>query len=221
MNRADIIYRLLLAMFIGGIVGIEREKSNQWAGFRTHVLVAVGSCVAAMTSLLLFEEYRSVINLDPGRIPAQVLSGVGFLGAGAILKTQNSIRGLTTAAGIWVMASVGLAIGYGYYYLSIMVLVFLLITLYMLRIMEKKIVLSKTSNFYVYTTNISDTVSTVVQTLERNKVIIKNIEISHTESSNKFWAINITIAYNSKISIKKILERILDSQDVVKVDYIE
>ncbi|KXZ40318.1 putative Mg2+ transporter-C (MgtC) family protein [Alkalithermobacter thermoalcaliphilus JW-YL-7 = DSM 7308] len=221
MSRADIIYRLILAMIIGGIVGIEREKSNQWAGFRTHVLVAVGSCVAAMTSLLLFNDYKDVINLDPGRIPAQVLSGIGFLGAGAILKTQSSVRGLTTAAGIWVIACVGLAIGYGYYYLSFMVLIFLFITLYTLRKIEKIIVIKKTSDFYVYTSNISETLSRIVQILEKNKIIIKNMQILESESCEKIWAINITVVYSDKISIKKILKKILDSEYVVKVDYIE
>ena len=99
-KRKEIIVKLLLAALVGGFTGYEREKSNQFAGFRTHILVSVGSCITSITSLLLFFQYSTQTNSDPARLTAQVLSGIGFLGAGAILKTSNGIRGLTTAAGI-------------------------------------------------------------------------------------------------------------------------
>ncbi|MPM85221.1 Protein SapB [bioreactor metagenome] len=118
---------------MGGLTGLEREKSHQFAGFRTHILVSVGSCITALTSLALFYDYSSYANIDPGRLTAQVLSGIGFLGAGAILKTSNGIRGLTTAAGIWATACIGITVGYGYYVLSISAWLFVMITLYILK----------------------------------------------------------------------------------------
>ncbi len=219
MTHKEMIFRLLLALFIGGIAGIEREKSHQWAGFRTYILVAVGSCVASITSLMLFQQYREYVNLDPGRISAQVLSGIGFLGAGAILKTSNSIRGLTTAAGIWVMACIGIAIGFGYYYLSFMAWFFLMITLSMLKFIEKKLVLSRTSIFNIKALNISDITSKVVCVLERNRIVIKNIDISQNEDDS--WNMKLTVLYNSKIPFKGIIAKILEIEGVLQVDYAE
>ncbi|SHH02343.1 MgtC/SapB family protein [Tepidibacter thalassicus] len=219
MIHKEMIIRLLLALFIGGTVGIEREKSHQWAGFRTHILVSVGSCVVSVTSLMLFRDHVQYVNLDPARMPAQILSGIGFLGGGAILKTSNSIRGLTTAAGMWVTACIGIAIGFGYYYLAFMAWFILMITLYILKFIDKKVVLSKTSNFYIETLNISQTISKVVSIIERNRIVIKNIEISQSE--DKFWNMTLTVMYNSKIPFKGIIEKILEIDDIIKVDYEE
>ncbi|WP_242967873.1 MgtC/SapB family protein [Tepidibacter mesophilus] len=217
MTHKEMIFRLLLALFIGGIVGVEREKSHQWAGFRTHILVSIGSCVVAVTSLMLFKEYIQYVNLDPARMPAQVLSGIGFLGAGAILKTSDSIRGLTTAAGIWVTACIGIAIGFGYYYLGFVSCFLLVMTLYTLKFIDKKILLSKTSTLYINTKNISNVTSEVIDIVEGNKIFIKNIDISHDEY--KYWDMKITVVYNSKIELKEVVKNILDVDNVIKVGY--
>ncbi|MDR0468789.1 MAG: MgtC/SapB family protein [Peptococcaceae bacterium] len=107
--------RILLAMVLGGIVGFERELHNRWAGFRTHILVCVGSCLIMLTSIYLADSYSGGGNPDPGRLAAQVVSGIGFLGAGTILHSSSHIRGLTTAANLWMIAGVGLAVGCGLY----------------------------------------------------------------------------------------------------------
>ena len=86
IGSKEIAIRLLLALIIGGIIGLEREKIRQFAGFRTHILIAIGSCIVSITSIQLFFDYNLYTNADPARMPAQVLSGIGFLGAGAILK---------------------------------------------------------------------------------------------------------------------------------------
>lgn len=110
-----ILLRLLLAAFLGGLVGLERESLNRPAGFRTHMLVCVGSALIMVVSNELPMAYRGVMQADPGRIAAQVVSGIGFLGAGTILREGGAVRGLTTAATLWVMAAVGLAAGAGMY----------------------------------------------------------------------------------------------------------
>ena len=115
---------MFISLIIGGLTGLEREKSNQFAGFRTHILVAVGSCITSITAVQLFISYSSYSNMDPARLPAQVLSGIGFIGAGAILKNSSGITGLTTAAGIWATACIVIAIGYGQYLLGIVAWVF-------------------------------------------------------------------------------------------------
>lgn len=114
MNTVSVITRILLAMFLGGLIGLEREKSKRPAGFRTHILVCVGSCMTALIGLFVWSETGSTA--DPLRVSAQVISGIGFLGVGTILvKEHDHITGLTTAAGLWTTAAIGIACGYGFY----------------------------------------------------------------------------------------------------------
>ena len=113
LNCPSIVVRILLAAMIGCLIGLERERKNRPAGFRTYTLVSVGACLVMMTNQYMFSLYQSG---DPARLGAQVISGVGFLGAGTILTTRNNqVRGLTTAAALWASACVGLALGTGFY----------------------------------------------------------------------------------------------------------
>lgn len=113
-NTISVIIRILLAMFLGGLIGLEREKSKRPAGFRTHILVCVGSCMTALIGIFVWSETGSTA--DPLRVSAQVISGIGFLGVGTILvKEHDHITGLTTAAGLWTTAAIGIACGYGFY----------------------------------------------------------------------------------------------------------
>lgn len=108
--------RLLLAAVLGGVIGLQRESVNRPAGFRTHILVATGSALIMLVSIYGFaEQVASGRFSDPARLAAQVVSGIGFLGAGTILKDGNTIRGLTTAASLWVVSGIGLAVGAGYH----------------------------------------------------------------------------------------------------------
>ena len=113
------IFKLLLSMLLGSIVGFERKRKGQTAGVRTFALISMGATLAMLLSIYVPQEYLGLKNGDPGRIAAQVLSGIGFLGAGAIIQMKGSVRGLTTAAGIWMVATIGLAVGVGMYLLSI------------------------------------------------------------------------------------------------------
>ena len=113
LNYLSIAVRILLAAAIGCLIGLERESKNRPAGFRTYTLVSVGACLVMMTNQYMFALYQTG---DPARLGAQVISGVGFLGAGTILVTRdNRVRGLTTAAALWTSACVGLALGTGFY----------------------------------------------------------------------------------------------------------
>lgn len=113
-NIISIVVRIFLAMLLGGFIGLEREKSKRPAGFRTHILVCVGSCMTALIGLFVWMEFGHTA--DPMRISAQVISGIGFLGVGTILvKEHDHITGLTTAAGLWTTAAIGIACGYGFY----------------------------------------------------------------------------------------------------------
>lgn len=107
--------KLFIACILGGLIGYQRESSHRPAGLRTHILVCVGSALVMITSEYIFDVYRGVTNLDPARLGAQVISGIGFLGAGTILRDGSTIKGLTTAAGLWAVSCIGIAIGAGFY----------------------------------------------------------------------------------------------------------
>ena len=109
------IARLSVAALLGGIVGLERQQRHKSAGLRTHILVSLGSCLVMLISYKLYAGVQGLTNADPARLAAQVVSGIGFLGAGTIMKEGLTIKGLTTAASLWVVAGVGLAVGAGYY----------------------------------------------------------------------------------------------------------
>lgn len=114
LNLVSIIVRLSMAVIFGGIIGFGREVEKRPAGLRTHILVSIGATLAMITNIYVSKNYGG--NIDPTRIGAQVISGIGFLGAGTILVTgKNKVKGLTTAAGLWASACMGLAIGVGFY----------------------------------------------------------------------------------------------------------
>ncbi len=128
LTLTSIFVRLLLAVVLGGIIGMERGMKNRPAGLRTYLLVTLGACVVMVTNQYIYQVFDTG---DPVRLGAQVVSGIGFLGAGTIIVTgRNKIRGLTTAAGLWATATVGLAIGIGFYEVALLagLLVFLVLT---------------------------------------------------------------------------------------------
>ncbi len=134
----EIFIRLILAAFLGALIGLDRERQNQPAGLRTHIILVTGSALAMTLSINLSMQFKALAtNGDPSRLAAQVLSGIGFLGAGAILRYGNNIKGLTTATSLWTMAVVGLAVGAGYLWVGIGTTVFLLTALTVLSRFEK------------------------------------------------------------------------------------
>jgi len=150
--ETEIIIRLLVAAAMGALVGLERERSGQPAGLRTHIILVVGAALAMCLSINLAMQFRpEVPNGDPARLAAQVVSGIGFLGAGAILRYGTSIKGLTTATSLWTMAIVGLAVGAGYYLVSVAVAVLLLMVLVVLNTLEHRLI----DNYTTFTITIS------------------------------------------------------------------
>ena len=115
MAEWEVCLRLVLSCVMGGIIGYERQMRNKSAGLRTNMLVALGSCLIMIMSQALYDNVEGKTNADPARLAAQVVSGIGFLGAGAIMKEGLTVTGLTTAATLWVVAGVGLAVGAGFY----------------------------------------------------------------------------------------------------------
>ncbi len=139
INQYELILRLLLAALLGSVIGFERERLSWAAGLRTHMLVCVGSALIMMVSAFGFADVLGTphVELDPSRIAAQVVSGIGFLGAGSILMRGEVIRGLTTAASLWTVAAVGLAVGGGLYTAAVAATIIILIILAGIKPIEK------------------------------------------------------------------------------------
>ncbi|MEI6831936.1 MAG: MgtC/SapB family protein [Candidatus Omnitrophota bacterium] len=133
----QMVIRLLLTLVLSGLVGFERQVHRRDAGLRTHILVALGSCLIMLTSLYVFDIYKDTVSLDPARIAAGVITGIGFLGAGTIIREPKGVRGLTTAASLWVVSGIGLAVGCGFNKIAIYATVLVLIVLHFLRYFEK------------------------------------------------------------------------------------
>lgn len=132
----EIILRLFVSLLLGGVVGFERERDSQPAGLRTHMILILGSCLAMILSINIATDYGS----DPTRLAAQVISGIGFLGAGAILRYGFNVKGLTTATTLWTTAIVGLTVGYGYYLVGIITTGFMLIILTVVNHFENRFI---------------------------------------------------------------------------------
>lgn len=140
ISETDILLRILIATALGAVIGFERERQNQPAGWRTHIVLVVGATLAMTLSINLSMQFHQFApNGDPARLAAQVISGIGFLGAGAILRYGPNVKGLTTAASLWTMAVVGLAVGAGYYLPAAAATGLLLLVLELLDLAEKKL----------------------------------------------------------------------------------
>ena len=144
LSTTEVVLRLVVAAVLAGAIGVERELREREAGLRTHLLVGVGSALFTLVSAYAFTDFRygleTGITLDPTRIAAQIVTGIGFLGAGAIIRQGITIRGLTTAAGLWVVAAIGMAAGAGYYVAALVTTALVLVGLGPLRWVERGLI---------------------------------------------------------------------------------
>ncbi len=175
LNDTSLILRLMLSVILGGIIGFERGRAGRPAGLRTHILVCLGSTMAMMTNQYVFQEYGTS---DPTRMAAQVISGIGFLGAGTIIVTgRHQVKGLTTAAGLWATACMGLAIGIGFYKAAIyscLLIAFATIVLHRF----DNIMLSKSKVLDIYIEfNKGTTITAVLDKIKMNDISIDSIEM--------------------------------------------
>jgi putative Mg2+ transporter-C (MgtC) family protein len=179
ISEVQIILRLLAAAGLGAIIGLERERDNQPAGLRTHMILVIGSALAMILSINIAVQFDG----DPARLAAQVISGIGFLGAGAILRYGFNVKGLTTATTLWSMAIVGLAVGYGYYLIGLVTTIPMLLTLTVINLLEKKFIRTSIARTFI------------VQAVDRPG-IVKDIRKVITRLSEKI--ITFTIQKNIK-----------------------
>lgn len=176
ISNLELILRILSSAIIGGIIGIERETHNRPAGFRTHILVTMGAALIMLISTQGFPGMEG--KFDPSRIAAQVVSGVGFLGAGTIIITGQEIKGLTTAASLWVCAGVGLAIGAGFYLGGLVSALVVFISLSVLSRVEKKIVSRKYKITNIVCRDRAGLIGDLGQVFGNHGVMIKDLKIN-------------------------------------------
>ncbi|MBQ7817466.1 MAG: MgtC/SapB family protein [Oscillospiraceae bacterium] len=185
----EICLRLACAMLVGLVIGTEREYTHRPAGMRTHILVALGACVVSITGELIFQHY-SVLGstADPARLSAQVITGVGFLGAGTIMREGATVKGLTTAASLWAVACLGIAAGFGYYSLAIFGMVFIFITLTVFEVLQKVLMkpMHKSSEKYILeTTDISASLANINEKATAERVNIQNMMAEVIDGGHK------------------------------------
>lgn len=174
----DTLIPLLMAAVLGGAVGYEREQANHPAGLRTHILVCVGSALIMQVSMYMWVLARGGTSVDPGRIAAQVVSGIGFLGAGTIMREGTNIRGLTTAASLWVVSGVGLAVGAQLYMEAVVAAAIILLTLQALSIVERRFI--SRAGYHTINLRIVDEpgrLGTVASAIGRRGVSIRNVQM--------------------------------------------
>ncbi|SHE14172.1 putative Mg(2+) transport ATPase [Chlamydia abortus] len=180
----DLTIRLVLALLLGGLIGLEREKNNHPAGLRTHILVCVGSALLMLLSMYGFSAFvdEGNVRLDPARLAAQVIPGIGFLGAGTIIRNGFSITGLTTAASLWVAAAIGLSVGAGFYYAAFLSTAVVLISLWTLNIVEKKYFENRRTYWLKLVTNQKHgTLTHISSNLERKGITIRQISMEEND----------------------------------------
>ncbi|MDO5040445.1 MgtC/SapB family protein [Clostridium sp.] len=197
MKEIDILIRLMLSVIIGGIIGYDREFKNRPAGFRTHMLVCLGATISALIELQLGyfvinqiqlnQELLGSLKVDSGRIVAQVISGIGFLGAGTIIRNKGSIKGLTTAASIWAVACVGLAIGMGFYTISIISALIIFIVLVFLKKFQNKFITKiEIFKFEVTYKSNKNTIREIDRILSDEDINIKGIDFYYKECREEY-----------------------------------
>ncbi|WP_241657829.1 MgtC/SapB family protein [Anaerobacillus alkaliphilus] len=189
-DSATMVSRLILAAVLGGIVGVEREYNKHPAGFRTHLLVCVGACLVMLMAMFGFqqfmEEHGEFVNYDPSRLAAYVVSGIGFLGAGTIIVQGYTVRGLTTAASIWVVAGIGLSIGVGMYFAGIFTTGIVILSLIFLNRVEDSFFKKRkgVDAIVIHATAKDTTLLTIISIFEENNVKVKKVMVERAPSSD-------------------------------------
>ncbi|OBZ08520.1 MgtC/SapB family protein [Bacillus sp. FJAT-26390] len=196
ISELHILLRLLLALLLGGLVGFEREQSNHAAGLRTNILVCLGSCLLMLLSMYGFASFvdEPNVRVDPARLAAAVITGIGFLGAGTILFTGKSITGLTTAASLWVVSAIGLAVGAGFYFASATATIMVLVTLWAFNKLEKRYISAKKEHLLkIKANNLSQALLDINGLLTDQKIVIRKMLLEECEDEGDVGQIMLQI----------------------------
>lgn len=220
----EMVIRLLLASLLGGIIGLEREIHGRPAGFRTHLLVSLGSSLFVVSSIEFYQVFGNFsgtlpVGVDPGRVAAQVVTGIGFLGAGAIIRENASVRGLTTAACLWIASAIGIACGIGLFGIAVIVTCISLISLLLLKRIERMLARDVYATVKVSGMDREGLISDMEGLMSKNKLEItaarieKNIE-------EKLIHVEYDLKLNSRKEIFTLIDEIALVAGVRKISFI-
>jgi putative Mg2+ transporter-C (MgtC) family protein len=224
LNWDEALLRLALAAVLGGLIGVERELREREAGLRTHLLVAVGSALFTIVGAYGFHDFiesgEAVVRTDPTRISAQIVTGIGFLGAGAIIRQGLSVRGLTTAATLWVVAAVGLAAGAGYYSGAVITTAVVLIALWPLRIIAYRLLVRyrPEDGRLLVELPAGHAPGEVIDEVERAGARIDSIEVSQEGDRRR---LQLDLVLPRDLQPQRVVARIADVPDVADVRWTE
>ncbi len=232
MELYDIPIRLALAIAIGYVVGLERETHHIPAGIKTHVMVCMGATVVSMIQIHMIQDATSIIGMNPdmadaiktdvGRMGAAVISGIGFLGAGTILQKKDAIKGLTTAATLWFIGCVGLAVGMGYYAISIFSFIGALLTLVVLRMIKKRVAKRNTVILEITFCDKKKGMDHVDGVFGKHEISIHNIEFVEdlegtVVTNGNDYSILYTVSIPQKVEQAIVLREIACEDAVAKI----
>jgi len=220
VTTAAAAVRLGMALVAGGLIGLEREVRRQAAGLRTHILICIGACLLMLLSIWIPQAF-GLEKGDPGRIAAQVVSGIGFLGAGAFIKIGNNIKGLTTAASIWVVAAIGLAIGAGMYGPAGIALGAALLVLTVLDSVERRFFPADRMKLLQiwYDESTADR-ARIGQVLEAHKISLHSVD-AFQAVTKKQTRINMLVRVPLDADIEKLFKELRGTGKVVKIKMME
>lgn len=215
---AQIIFRLLLAICFGALIGLEREHAHRPAGLRTHILVCVGSCLVMLTSEFTYNSYHQFSpNMDVNRLGAQVISGIGFLGAGTIIRNGSSVKGLTTAASIWAVACIGIATGIGFYLGATICTIAIFIILSYIKSWAK--IYDTRRLFLSITANNPEVATEIEKKLFSNSIEVNNISLKSLE--NNISSMTFKVSMRMSVNPTAVISEIYALPGIVSVNMSE
>ncbi|PLX76583.1 MAG: magnesium transporter MgtC [Desulfuromonas sp.] len=215
--------RLVLAAILGGLIGFERETHGRPAGFRTHLLVTTGACLMMLISEIFYVKYgilddNSVVRLDPGRVAAQIITGIGFLGAGAIIKEGFAVRGLTTAACLWVSAGIGMAIGAGLYFPAVLVTAIALFSLLILKRTERLFKKERYRTLRIHCLYDDDVLPKLESFLAERKLRVVNFGFEKDKTAGEI-AFTFVVSQSSDVHRNEMIKDFMAMEGVQKVRF--
>jgi len=214
MQILDILLKLIIAAVLGGFVGIEREMFRKPAGIRTHILVSVGSCLM----MLLSKSFSSIPEADPSRIAAGVVTGIGFLGAGIIMHYRGNIKGLTTAASLWIVCGIGLAVGFGYWSGAIIATLIVLFVLTFLKSFRNKVFRrGEYKGLEIVIPNKPGQLGKIGNILGEMDINISNVKL---EENDEDASIDLILEVPEEINEEQIIEKLKSEiKDIRKINW--
>lgn len=221
VSQIQIILRLLVGAVLGAAVGFERERHDQPAGLRTHMILVIGATLAMILSVNLSHIYSlEGAYFDPARLAAQVISGIGFLGAGAILRYGYTVRGLTTATSLWTMAIVGLTVGAGYYLVGVLATLLMLFTLSLVNIIANRFVRIEVSHHILIEADYrKDLVKTIKKTIKKTSNNLVSFKMQKNVTNTRL-RVQVVMRMSSDESLDELIDQLFDLDGVrnIKVE---